>query len=308
MKLVIFGANGFLGRVLTRYFLRKGDVVIAVARREDGCEAGAIFQKWDGLTHGNWVESLDYSDAIINLAGRTVNCRYSEKNKAEILESRTHTTMLIGEAIQQLKNPPKVWVNSSTATIYQHTEKTGNNSPNTEADGVIGEDFSMGIAKAWEEVFFADSAPVRKVATRTAIVLGAEKETVFDVLSKITRLGLGGKMGNGKQMMSWIHEYDFCRAVDFCIQKDQIKGAVNLVSPKAETNSELMRLLRKTWGIPLGLPAYKWMLEIGTFIMRSETELVLKSRWAYPKVLEDAGFTFKMPELERALLELKGRI
>lgn len=304
-KVVITGANGFLGRALTRYYLEQGVKVVALARRPDGCLPDAEIFLWDGETLGDWVQALDGADALINLAGRTVNCRYSEENKNQIIESRVQTTQLLGEAIKSLPHPPKVWLNSSTATIYEHRENKDGNVPHTEALGVIGEDFSMGVAKAWEEAFFHSGADCRKVAARIAIVLGAEQGTVFQVLSKIVKLGLGGKMGSGAQQFSWIHEEDFCRAVDYCLRVEDLDGAINLVSPQAESNADLMRLLRKVWKVPIGLPAYKWMLKIGTFIMRSETELVLKSRWVHPERLLQSGFTFKHPTLKEALEDLR---
>jgi len=308
MKVVIFGANGFLGRVLSAYFVNRGDEVIAIARRREGCSPLAKFVLWDGLNLADWVAELEGAQAVINLAGRTVNCRYNAQHKKEIMESRITTTHLIGSAIQQLKEPPEVWINSSTATIYEHREQGAGVVAHTEKDGVIGDDFSMRVAKEWERSFYEDETQVRKVAARTAIVLGAERETVFDKLSSIVKLGLGGTMGNGRQMMSWIHEEDFCRAMAFLIENREMNGSVNVVAPHAETNREFMKILRETWKVPFGLPAAKWMLEIGTYVMRTETELVLKSRWVFPQRLSNAGFSFNYGTVNDALSELRERI
>jgi len=307
MKIIIFGANGFIGRVMSDYFTEKEHQVVAIARRRAGCSLSAKFVSWDGLKIGDWKDELEGADVVINLAGRTVNCRYNQRNRDEIMKSRTLTTSLIGKAIQDLTSPPEVWLNSSTATIYEHREQAEGSYPHTEEEGVIGDDFSMGVAKAWERAFYDDKAKIRKVALRTAIVLGAEKETVFDKLSGIVRIGLGGKMGSGRQMISWIHEEDVCRAIEFLIENRNAKGNYNLSAPNAEKNVNFMRILRQTWKVACGLPAARWMLAIGTFIMRTEGELVLKSRWVYPQRLLDEGFTFTYPKLPEALIELRGR-
>ena len=306
-KIIITGANGFLGRILSEFFIGKGFSVVAIARRLEGCSARARYCEWDGLTLGDWVRELEGAEAIINLAGRTVNCRYTDEHKKEILESRVTTTKLIGDAIKSLTKPPEVWINSSTATIYEHREQGEGVMPHTEAEGVIGEDFSMNVAKAWEKAFYEDEANIRKVSIRTAIVLGVEKGTVFDKLSAITRMGLGGSMGSGKQMVSWLHEEDFCRSIAFIVDHRTVEGAVNLVSPEAETNDDFMRGLRTVWGIPFGIRANEWMLQLGTRIMRTEAELVLKSRWVYPSALLDYGYEFKYSKLILALRDLRER-
>ena len=305
MKIVIFGANGFLGRALSRHFMKQGYEVVGICRRMEGCLENVNFVHWDGLELGEWKKSLDGARAVVNLAGRTVNCRYTDENKAQIMNSRTQTTKLIAEAIRSVENPPEVWVNSSTATIYEHREQGERVGPHTEKNGIVGDDFSMNVAKEWEQAFFSEQVTrVRKVAARTAIVLGAEKGTVFDKLSGFSRVGLGGTMGKGTQMVSWIHEDDFCHAIEHLIQNDS-EGVVNVVAPHAENNKTLMLLLRKVWKIPFGLPAMNWMLEIGTFLLKSETELVLKSRWVYPERLLKEGYEFKFDKLESALQDLR---
>jgi len=294
-SIVIVGANGFLGRVLSRYFLQNKWSVIGIARKPQGIVAGVDYVKWDGETLGAWTEALEWVDVLVNLAGRSVNCRYREKNKRAVLESRVKTTALLGEALTQCANPPSVWINSSTATIYRHAEDCAQ----TDEEGEIGTGFSVSVAKAWEKAFFeSDVTGVRKVAIRSAIVMGKEPETVWPVLQKLARRGLGGKMGGGKQKVSWISDLDFARAVEWLVDTEEANGVYNLSAPNPVTNSELMRLVRSSTGCSFGLPAAKWMLEIGAFFMRTETELILKSRWVLPTRLLEEGFTFENPGLE----------
>ena len=232
---------------------------------------------------------------LVNLAGRTVNCRYNDSNKKEILDSRVNSTEILGEAIAQCNQPPKLWINSSTATIYRHAEDC----PQSDS-GDIGEGFSVGIAKAWEEAFFSAKTPdsVRKVAIRTSMVLADEPGTVYSYLANLARYGLGGKVGSGKQMVSWIHIQDFCRAIDWLIENDEISGPINVTAPDPVCNAELMKRMRKHVGMPIGLPATKWMAEIGAFLLRTETELILKSRWVVPTKLLEKGFVFTNPEMK----------
>ena len=294
-KIVIAGANGFLARYLTRYFVAQGWTVIGLARRREGLDDSCKYVHWDGETLSAWAEEIDGSDVLINLAGRTVNCRYNQANKKEIIDSRVNSTQVIGEAIAQCANPPEVWINSSTATIYRHAEDR----PQSDA-GEIGEGFSVGVAKAWEEAFFSAKAPgkVRKVAIRSSMVLADEPGTVFSYLYRLARFGLGGKVGSGRQMVSWIHIQDFCRAVDWLVDHDEISGPINVTSPDPLCNADLMTRFRKYTNMPIGLPATKWMAEIGAFLLRTETELILKSRWVVPTRLLENGFVFKYPEME----------
>lgn len=293
-SIVIVGANGFLGRVLSRYFLQKNWNVIGIARTADGVIKGVDYVQWDGLTMGVWAEALEWVDVLVNLAGRSVNCRYNEKNRQAILDSRVKTTQLLAEAIKACKNPPKVWLNSSTATIYRHAEDRAQ----TDEDGEIGTGFSVGIAKAWEKAFFeAPAEGVRKVAIRSAIVMGHEPDTVWTVLQKLAKRGLGGTMGNGNQMVSWITDLDFARAIEWMAEKDDATGTYNVSAPNPLNNKELMSCIRASVNQKFGLPATKWMLEIGAFAMRTETELILKSRWVLPTRLQAEGFTFENPDL-----------
>lgn len=303
-KLIISGGSGFLGSLLTDHFGSQFEEIVLLSRKlvpnslreQKPKHKNTRTVLWDAKTLSGWEAEFDGADVIINMAGRSVDCRYSQKNKNLIMNSRVDSTAIIGKAIEQCERPPKVWLNSSTATIYRHSL----DKEMTEANGEIGTGFSVSVAKAWEHAFFSSrSLQTRKVALRTSIVLG-KNGGALQPIKKITQLGLGGKQGNGKQKFSWIHEEDFVRSLDFLIQSD-IEGAVNIVAPKPSTNEELMRLMRNTLKVPFGIPSPKPLLEIGAFIIRTETELLLKSRNVIPERLEEAGFKFKHPELKETL-------
>ncbi|MDP3849984.1 MAG: DUF1731 domain-containing protein [Luteolibacter sp.] len=303
--IVIFGANGFLGRYLCRYFARQGKEVVAVARSRKGWSGDGMFLEWDGKTAGPWTLALEGAEAVINLAGRSVNCRYHAENRREILDSRVNSTQAIGRAIAGCKAPPKVWLNAATATWYRHAEDR----PQDDWLGEPGEGFSCNVARAWEEAFFGVMVPAetRKVALRTGMVLANEEDTVFDVLWKLTRCGLGGAMAGGSQRVSWIHMEDFLRAVEFIIGDPFLDGAVNVTAPDFPSNREWMQVFRETVGMPLGLPARRWMLEIGARLLRTETELITKSRWAQPLRLHDAGFRWRWARAADAVADLETR-
>ena len=303
--IVIFGANGFLGRYLSRHFTRQGREVVAVARNREGWSGDGLFLEWDGETLGPWALALEGAEAVINLAGRSVNCRYNEANRREILESRVNSTKAIGKAIRECKVPPKLWLNSSTATWYRHATDR----PQDEWLGEPGEGFSVDVARAWEEAFFHDATPAatRKVAIRTSMVLANEPGTVFDVLAKLTRWGLGGTQGRGTQRVSWIHMDDFLRAINHIIDDVLLSGVVNLTSPNSPINRDWMGAFRDGIGMPIGLPASRWMLEIGARVLSTETELVLKSRWAAPQRLWENGFRWRWKDVDAAVDNLAHR-
>lgn len=303
-KMIVTGGNGFLGKYLCHWFDNLGWEVVGLSRN-GGVAGVAKDVRWNGRTLGDWAGAFDGAEVVVNLAGKSVNCRYGRKNKAMIFQSRLESTAVIGEAIRQCQIPPRLWLNSSTATIYRHALDR----PQDEELGELGEGFSVEVAKAWEKALRESDVPesVKKVALRTAIVLGNEPGSVFEYLRKFAALGLGGKMGNGRQKMSWIHVDDFCRAIEWMIGRDELQDFYNLCAPNPTDNAGCMAGFRKIAGRGLGLPATKWMLEIGTFLMRSETELVLKSRWVLPKRLEDEGFEFKWRDFEKALEHLEGR-
>jgi len=268
---------------------------------------------WDGRETGDWTKELEGADAVINLAGRNVNCRYTEANRREILESRIRTTQLIGQAIAQATHPPALWINASTATIYRHALDR----PMDEATGELGgaEDdapstwrFSIDVATGWERAFFEASTPrTRKIAIRSAMTMSPDKGGVFDVLLRLVRVGLGGSAGSGRQFVSWIHDIDFVRAIEFLIEHKEWQGAVNLAAPNPLPNRDFMRDLRKAWGASIGLPAARWMLEAGALFLRTETELILKSRRVVPGRLLSAGFGFQFPDWPAAAKDLVSR-
>jgi uncharacterized protein (TIGR01777 family) len=248
---------------------------------------------------------VDGADAVVNLAGRTVNCRYTAKHRREIYDSRLLSTRVIGEAIAAARRPPGVWVNSSSATIYRDARDRAMD----EATGEIGTGFSVDVCQQWEAAFTGAATPagVRKVALRTAIAIGAGAGGAFEAFVRVVRLGLGGRMGDGGQFVSWVHVRDFCRAVEFVIGRGDLAGAVNVAAPNPVTNAEFMRVLRRACGRRIGLPAMRWMLEAGAFALRTETELLLKSRRVVPGRLLAAGFEFEFPEVAEAVGEILGR-
>ncbi len=303
--IVIFGANGFLGRYLCRHFARNGKEVVAIARSREGWSGDGMFLEWDGRTLGPWALALEGAEAVINLSGRSVNCRYTPTKRREIMDSRVEATRAIGEAIQACKIPPKTWLNASTATWYRHAEDR----PQDDWLGEPGTGFSCEVAQSWEDAFFgtAIDAATRKVALRIAMVLANEEATVYDVLRKLTRRGLGGTMGNGNQRVSWIHMEDFLRAVDFVIDDPFLDGTINVTAPEFPTNRGWMRTFREAVGMPVGIPAARWMLELGAILMGTETELVLKSRWAESVRLRDAGFRWRWGRAVDAVADLQSR-
>jgi uncharacterized protein (TIGR01777 family) len=304
-QIVIFGANGFLGRYLARHYQRQGREVVCVARGKGGATGPGMWLDWDGRSPGPWALALEGAERVINLAGRSVNCRYDEANRRGIVASRVDSTRVIGQAIAACRVPPKLWLNASTATWYRHAEDR----PQDEWTGEPGEGFSADVARAWEEAFFAAPVPgaTRKVALRIGMVLANEYGTVFEVLRHLTRRGLGGPMGRGGQRVSWIHMDDFLAAVDFIAADPLLDGVFNLSAPEFPTNRGLMRAFREQQGAPFGLPAAEWMLSLGARLMRTEPELVLKSRWADPRRLREEGFRWRWPGIGAALADLEGR-
>ncbi len=300
-KVVIAGGSGFIGKALSEHFVGKEYDVIILTRSKSRLAHGVNYQNWDGETLGKWSSLLNKAEILINLTGKSVDCRYTDTNKMEILKSRINATKVLGEAIQQVEHPPKVWLNASTATIY----KSSFSKLMTEEDGDIGDDFSMGVAKRWEEALFSATTPkTRKVALRISLVLG-RGEGVLPVLTKLTKLGLGGYHGDGKQKFAWIHIEDLIRTIQFLIENKKIDGSINCTSPSEINNKQFMTALRKSLGVWLGIPTPKLLLEIGSFIMRTESELILKSRFISPKRLLDNGFQFEFTSIEEALDDLK---
>jgi uncharacterized protein (TIGR01777 family) len=310
-RIVLVGGSGQVGTVLARHFHEQGFDVVVIARGQ--ATAPWRTTPWDGATMGAWADEIDGADVVINLAGRNVNCRYTEANRREILDSRVQTTKLVGEAVARAKNPPPLWMNMSTATIYRHAfdrpmgEATGELGGN-EPDAPASWKFSITVAQAWEDALFSAHAPTtRKVALRSAMVMSPDRGGVFDTLLRLVRFGLGGASGSGKQFVSWIHDVDFLRSIDYLIQNPSLDGVVNLSSPHPLPNKEFMADLRRAWGIGVGLPASSWMLEAGAIFLRTETELILKSRRVVPRRLLDHGFRFEFANWPAAAKDLVTR-
>ena len=311
MKIVIPGGTGQVGTALARAFQRDGHEVVVFGRSPKPAPWRVV--QWDPTSAGDWARELDGSDVVINLAGRNVNCRYTQKNREEILQSRVISVRTVGEAVARASRPPAVWLQSSTAAIYSHRY----DAPNDELTGIIGGNepdtpeawrFSIDVVTAWEKAL--DEAPgdgTRKVKMRSAMIMSPDRGGIFDTLLTLVRRGLGGTAGDGRQYVSWIHEHDFIRAVYWLIERRDMDGVVNLASPNPLPYKDFMAALRRAWGTRLGLPATRWMLELGAFFMRTETELALKSRRVVPGRLLGAGFSFEYPNWPEAAAELCAR-
>jgi uncharacterized protein (TIGR01777 family) len=308
MKIVIPGGSGHLGSVLARAFHALGHDVVVLSRSPRNEPWRTV--KWDGETLGEWTAEMEGADAVINLAGQSVNCRYTPDNRRIIIESRVKSTKVIGEAIAQSWKPPPVWLQASTATIYAHRY----DAPNDEATGIMGGSepdapdtwrFSIDVATSWERTFNEAATPLtRKVLMRSAVVMHTASGGPFSIMLRLVRFGLGGQAGDGKQFVSWIHDRDFVRAVLWLIEHEELSGPINLASPNPLTNAEFMRVLRSAWGISFGLPSPEWMLEFGAVLIGTETELILKSRRVVPTRLLQTGFNFEFPTWPQAAKEL----
>lgn len=308
LRILLPGGSGHLGQLLARHFQAQGHAVTILLRHPANLPWRVI--GWDGRTLADWVKEIDRTDVVINLAGRSVNCRYTHRNRREILESRIFSTEAIGHAIARSSSPPAIWMNMSTATIYRHAldhpmDETTGELGGHEPDAPSAWRFSIDVATQWEQALFSAVTPrTRKIALRSAMVMSAAPGGVFNTLLNLVRAGLGGAAGPGTQFVSWIHEADFTRAIDFLIAHQHLDGCVNLSSPTPLPNREFMRILRQAWGIRSGLRATGWMLAIGAFFLRTETELILKSRRVIPGRLLDAGFQFLLSDWNAAARDL----
>lgn len=308
LKYVIAGGSGHLGSLLKQGLQQAGHQVRILARRP-----GPDTAVWDGATPGSWFAELDGADVLINMAGRSVNCRYDARHRREILDSRLRSTRVLGEAIAAAARPPATWLQSSTATIYAHRF----DAPNDDATGILGGHepnlpdtwkFSYEVARRWEEECLSAPTPhTRKALLRTAIAMSPERGGPFNVLLWLVRLGLGGTMGSGRQFISWIHGQDFLNACQWIVDHPELEGPINLAAPGPLPNRTFMATLRRAWGMPFGLPATPWMLELGAFLMRSETELILKSRCVVSSALQASGFQFRFSDWNEAARDLCAR-
>jgi len=311
LKIVIAGGTGQVGTILARNFHQNGHRVVVLSRSLKDVPWRTV--RWDGSTLGQWCDELNGSDVLINLAGRSVNCRYTQENRRAILDSRVFSTQVLHQAVAALPSPPGVWLNASTATIYRHAldramdEVTGEFGGN-EAGAPDTWNFSIEVAKAWEHAFFSIATPgTRQVSLRSAMTFSPDRGGVFDVFLNLVRHGLGGTNLPGTQFVSWIHEFDFIRSIELLIERQELTGTVNLASPNPLPNREFLRILRQTWGTRIGLPTTRGMLELGTLLLRTESELVLKSRRVVPGRLLDAGFQFTFPTWTQAAQDLVTR-
>ena len=309
MKIVIPGGTGQVGTILARKFHSDGHEVVILSRKVSDKFDWRVVE-WDAKNLGDWTHEFEGADVVINLAGRIVNCRYNAENRRQIMDSRIDSTKAVGEAILNAKNPPKLWLQSSTATIYGHRF----DAPNDELTGIIGGgekdapdtwNFSIYVAKNWEKTANDFDLPnTRLVLMRSAMTMSPDKDGIFDVMLGLVKKGLGGTAGNGRQYISWVHDSDFIRAVDWLITHEELSGAINISSPNPLPNKEFMRIFREAWGTKIGLPATNLMLEIGAIFMQTETELILKSRRVVPTRLLESGFKFEFPNWEDAARDL----
>ncbi len=312
MRIVIAGGSGQIGNILARDWAARGYEVVVLSRRPDETRLWRTVQ-WDAATDGDWVDEIDGAKVVVNLAGRNVNCRYTETNQKLILESRIQSVAALGRAMRRAEHPPALWLQASTATIYAHRFDEDND----EYSGLIGGgekdaprkwDYSVKVAEAWEEATRqAQRAGTRQVFMRTSMLMSPDRGGIFDVLSRIVRFGLSGNAHDGRQYVSWIHDRDFLNAVSWIVDHGELEGVVNVTAPNPVPYSQFMGALRRAWGMPIGLPATKWMLEIGAWLAGTETELVLKSRRVVPRRLSESGYQFAFPAWSEASIDLVKR-
>jgi uncharacterized protein (TIGR01777 family) len=311
MKIVIAGGSGQVGTILAREFHKSGHEVVVLSRKIYTAPWRIVY--WDGQSLADWCKELEGAEVLINLTGKSVNCRYVAKNRCEIWSSRARSVRVLAQAISELKVAPKVWLQASTATIYRHSLDRANDEFTGELGGLEQNapdtwKFSIDVARAWEGEFALVNSPqTRKVILRSAMTMSPDRNGIFDYLLWLVRIGLGGTAASGQQYISWIHDRDFINAILFLIEHQEISGVVNLAAPQPLTNRDFMRTLRQAWGQRLGLPSYKWMLEIGAILLGTESELVLKSRRVVPTRLLQAGFKFEYSEWSSAVQDLFSR-
>jgi uncharacterized protein len=316
----IAGASGFIGTALRRAFAADGYDIRSIGR--DGPPA-----RWSDPDSVR--RAVDGADVLVNLAGKSISCRFTDANRNEILRSRVDTTRALHEAVEQAAAPPRVWFNASTATIYRYALDHAQ----TEADGEIGEGFTVDVSREWERELFAGDLPgTRRIALRLGVVFGDGAATAL--LFRLARLGLGGPQydgwwfphrryrgigsaptGNGapewhrsggRQKFSWIHLDDVVGAIRFARDNPAISGPVNMVAPESVDDRALMAALRRVVKMPVGLPAPRLALEPGMWALRAEPELVLKSIWVAPERLLEAGYSFRFDDVELALRDVRG--
>ena len=299
-KIVLAGGTGFIGTGIIRHFGLKGYEFVVLTRNPKTREDGIREVQWDAKTVGPWVKELEGAEAVVNLTGRSINCRFTEENKREILESRVQSTTVLGKAILKLKQPPQVWLNASSAAIYGNADEHDMD----EFTGDTGTGFLPEVVKAWEKAFYKSDLPVTKKFVLRITLVFSENEGVIPRLENLVRFGLGGRQSNGAQFLSWIHEEDFYRVIRWCIDNPEKEGIYNCCSPKPVTNSDLMHALRKAMDMPVGLPAAAWMVKLGALFIGTEPELLLDSMRVVPTLLLQQGFVFNYPNIDSAIKKL----
>ncbi len=301
-KIIIAGGTGFLGTSLANHYSNQDTEIIILTRGKSKIRGGIQYESWDGKTIGSWIKVIDNSDIVINLNGKSVDCRYTKKNKSLIYSTRLESTNILGQAILQCNTPPKLWINSASATIYRHSV----DKEMDEYTGEFGEGFSIDVCQKWEAAFNQfELKQTRKVILRTGIVLG-KSGGPMKPLKMLAKLGFGGKQGSGEQYVSWLHEYDFVNIIDFIASNQDINGAYNITAPTPLPNSDFMKAIRQALKIRVGISMPRWLLELGAIITGTETELILKSRRVVPAKLLEAGYHFKFKEINKALFNLCG--
>jgi len=321
LRIVLPGGSGQVGQMLARYFQERGHHVTVLTRGPYTAPWQTVH--WDAINLGPWTETLEGADVCINLTGRSVNCRYNAENRRAIYQSRVGSTRLLNHVISRLADPPRVWLNASAVTIYKRVlDSNGVDLPQNEAEGELGggpaaclgkeaprwgrrPDFVNRVVQDWEDAFFETETPrTRKAALRSAVTFSPAPGNVFAVLSNLVRFGLGGTQGNGRQFVTWIHETDYARAVEFIVAHEELAGPINIAAPHPLPNREFMAALRDAWDVPNGLPAPSLFIHLGALAMRTEAELVLQSCRALPGRLLRAGFQFEFPDWPEAAEDL----
>jgi uncharacterized protein (TIGR01777 family) len=299
-KIILAGGNGYLGKVLADHYKNMADQITILSRSAKAPQGNVKTLVWDGRNEGKWTSEMEGAELLVNLCGKNVNCRYTKANREEIVASRVLPTALLNRVVSKLQSPPQLWINITSATIYRHAEDV----PQDEETGEIGYGFSIDVCNIWEKTFFDTATPnTRKVALRMGIVLG-RNDSAFPRLLNLVKFGLGGKQGDGKQYMSWVHERDAAKTTEWLLQHPELTGVVNCTAPAPLKNADFMAVIRKVYGIPFGLSTPAWLLTIGAAIIGTETELILKSRWVLPKRLLDSSYQFMYPEAEYAVNDI----
>lgn len=293
-KMLIAGGSGYLGGLIIQHFKSDYKIYVLTRSEKDSEDEDIEYIKWQTDSLGEWSKAVENTDVLINLSGKNINTQFTEKNRKAILSSRIESTEILAKAVDNAKNPPKIWLNASSVAVYEESWNTSK----TEDDKSNGSDFLSKVSQAWEESFYsAPNEKTKKAIFRISMILGESKGSALLTLKQLIKLGAGGKAGNGKQMVSWLSEKDFVKAIAFIID-NELSGAFNFCTPSPISNDNFMKKLRKKYKIPFGFPAPEFLLKIGAKIIDTSPELVLRSQNVVPKKLLDNGFEFEITDLE----------